>query len=330
MTNRTKSILRKGLVFALALAWQSGASGCNAVKESEPPVTLAIAWTNTPESYSYTSTIVAAEETGANVVLLDQVKSYDLSYDSQEQLTGQKDAHGILSSSAAKRVKTNTWLNSNAEEVLQGVDCVIVPGGWDISPTLYYQEETWHGIEEDGDYSAERDVSDYLLLSYCLDHDIPVFCICRGMQMLGVVSGAEMIQDIGTYFEEKGIAYSDLHRDPERKQFTAHAATITETDSLLHQIMGTEVVEGCPSWHHQALKRVDDTRLVVTAVTETDGEAMIEAIERPDRSFCLGVQYHPEVSVRKIIEQESDRDTLMDYETAMKPFRALVEYCRKA
>ena len=141
MTNRTKSILRKGLVFALALAWQSGASGCNAVKESEPPVTLAIAWTNTPESYSYTSTILAAEETGANVVLLDQVKSYDLSYDSQDQLTGQKDAHGILSSSAAKRVKTNTWLNSNAEEVLQGVDCVIVPGGWDISPTLYYQEE---------------------------------------------------------------------------------------------------------------------------------------------------------------------------------------------
>ncbi|MBQ1890499.1 MAG: gamma-glutamyl-gamma-aminobutyrate hydrolase family protein, partial [Selenomonas sp.] len=53
-------------------------------------------------------------------------------------------------------------------------------------------------------YSAERDVSDYLLMSYCLEKDVPVLAICRGMQMLSVVSGADIIQDIPTYMSGLG------------------------------------------------------------------------------------------------------------------------------
>ena len=62
-------------------------------------------------------------------------------------------------------------------------------------------------------YSAERDVSDYLLMSYCLGKDIPILAICGGMQMLSVVSGADMLRDIPYYLREQGIDYRYEHRN---------------------------------------------------------------------------------------------------------------------
>ena len=167
---------------------------------SGKPVSVGIAWSNVPDSYSYTSTIIAVKEAGATPVILDMVKSYDLNYDKKGNLIDSKDEHGILTSRAAKLVKCNQWQNSNAAAVMKGIDCIIFPGGWDISPTLYYNEQPWHGIEKDSDYSAERDVSDYLLFSYCLEKNIPTLAICRGMQMLSIVSGAEIVQDIPRWF----------------------------------------------------------------------------------------------------------------------------------
>ena len=105
---------------------------------SGKPVSVGIAWSNVPDSYSYTSTIIAVKEAGATPVILDMVKSYDLNYDKKGNLIDSKDEHGILTSRAAKLVKCNQWQNSNAAAVMKGIDCIIFPGGWDISPTLYY------------------------------------------------------------------------------------------------------------------------------------------------------------------------------------------------
>ena len=38
-----------------------------------------------------------------------------------------------------------------------------------------------------------------MLMSYCLDKDIPALGLCCGMQMLDVVSGVTSIQDIPTF-----------------------------------------------------------------------------------------------------------------------------------
>lgn len=53
-----------------------------------------------------------------------------------------------------------------------------------------------HGIVEEGPYDGRRDVSDYILMAWCLEREaqLPVLCICRGMQMLSVVSGTAIIQ----------------------------------------------------------------------------------------------------------------------------------------
>ncbi|MBR2697351.1 MAG: gamma-glutamyl-gamma-aminobutyrate hydrolase family protein [Clostridia bacterium] len=88
---------------------------------------------------------------------------------------------------------------------------VLFTGGEDISSTPFFDPEPWHGIAAEIDHNAKRDVSDCLTMGCCLDNDIPVMGICRGMQMPGVVSGAEMIQGIPAWFAELGVEYDDTH-----------------------------------------------------------------------------------------------------------------------
>ena len=282
-----------------------------------------VAWSNKQDSYSFISTLKTIESIGCKPVVLDMVRANDLAYQEDGSLIDAIDEHGILLSELASKVKTNTWKRSNVEEIARGIDCIIFPGGSDICPTLWKNEGKWHGIEGDTDYSAERDVSDYLLMSYCLEKNIPTLAICRGMQMLSVVSGAEMINDIPTYFASLGKDDDDTHRDAEKKVFAAHDVKITDTSSLLYEIMGASVLEKVPSWHHQGVLSVDGTKLSCTAETVTDGVKIIEGMERKDLSFCLGVQFHPEVAVRKIVDKEEDAENYMDLESASAIFKAL-------
>ena len=145
---------------------QKKAPEATSVATSGGEQVVALAWSNVQDSVSYTSTITALEEAGGTVKILDPVRSEDLAYTEDGKLINAADAHGFLSETAAAAVKKYSWRHSNAEEVLAGVDCVVVPGGWDISPTLYRHVQGWHGIEADSDFSPERDVSDYILIDY--------------------------------------------------------------------------------------------------------------------------------------------------------------------
>ena len=293
----------------------------------EAPV-IGIAWRGDVESEFFTNVCRAIEAAGGSWVMLDQVRSPDLDYDDKGNLTEGVDDNGILEAGAAKSVRVNTWHGSNAQEVVGDVSLVIFTGGADISPSLYYTPEEWHGIESEKDYCAERDVSDYLTMSYCLDSDIPVIGFCRGMQMLAVVSGAEIIQDIPTYFADLSIEYQYQHRNEKAsadayRDYAPHSVAVLE-DSLLYQMTQSTELTGCPSWHHQAVKNVDDTRLVVTGYTETNGIQMIEAIERSDKTFAVGLQFHPEAAIVKHLDNADNRDDFMDYNTAFSLFEYLV------
>ena len=312
----------------------SSFAGCSPAKQERETrdatgkQVVSLAWSNVQDSVSYTSTITALEEAGGTVKILDMIKSADLDYTEDGKLVNAADEHGFLSEEAARLVKQNTWHHSNVEEVLGDVDCVVVPGGWDISPTLYKEAQGWHGIEEDSYFSPERDVSDYILISYCLDNDIPLLCICRGMQMLSVVSGGEMVQDIPKYFTQIGVEYHYEHRDPERKSFTAHSVTVSE-DSLFYKVVEKTRIENVPSWHHQAVLSVKGTPLSVVGTYDTDGVEMIEAVENQNLSFCLGLQFHPEVAVAKVISKSEDAGNYTDYDTSLTFFKAIIEAGRK-
>ena len=72
-------------------------------------------------------------------------------------------------------------------------------------------------------------------------------------------------------------------------------------------------------------KRLSHLPLKVTAVTETSGISIIEAVERTDKPFFVGLQYHPEMAVAKHASGAADASRFMDYEDALCYFRALVK-----
>ena len=290
---------------------------CGGKAEQKPRI--GVAWRSDQEAETYVAVCEAIEEAGGTPVKLEQVLSPDFEYQ-DNMLVGCKDTEGALTAEAAKFVRCNTWQGSNVEEVMDGVAAVVFPGGEDISPSLYYESQEAEAPEG---FSAERDVSDFLLMSYCLENDIPVLSICRGMQVLAVVSGAEMIQDLPTYMESLGADYHYEHRnEPEEeggyRDFAFHDAYVTDEESLLYRVVGQKEIKDAPHWHHQAVKSVEGTRLAAVAFTDTEGVKIIEAIERPDKTFVLGLQFHPEILVVRGMD-----------ESALAYFTAIVEEGRR-
>ena len=120
---------------------------------------------------------------------------------------------------------------------------------------------------------------------------LPLFAICRGMQLLNVVAGGTLVQDIPT-----ALATKLVHRRPKPprvKKTAAHAIDVapqTRLAALLggHSSGGGHVTVN--SRHHQAVKTVAPG--FVVSATAPDG--VVEAIERPTASLCVGVQWHPE------------------------------------
>jgi putative glutamine amidotransferase len=117
-----------------------------------------------------------------------------------------------------------------------------------------------------------------------------VFAICRGVQVMNVACGGTLVQDIPT-FVSGGVKHS-VPVPPNTPSTLAHEVWV-EKDTLLARLLSDRVsgdsVE-VNSRHHQAVKAIAPGFRV--SATAPDG--VIEAIEDPSLSFCLGVQWHPE------------------------------------
>ena len=79
-----------------------------------------------------------------------------------------------------------------------------------------------------------------------------------------------------------------------------------------------------PSWHHQAILSTEGTPLKVTARNVTNGLDIIEAIERPDKSFVVGVQFHPEYICCKMLVDE-ELDELCSFDICFRFWTMFVE-----
>ena len=294
------------------------------------PVRVGIAWQRSADNYR--RAMMAIRAAGGEPVLLDQMRPVGFEYDSTGISDRYVDRDGMLLQPYADIVKRDTYHGTAADEVMQGVDAVVFLGGGDVSSTLFAQPQPWHAIAGEGRADATRDVSEYLTMAYCLDHDVPVLGLCRGMQMLGIVSGAPLIQDLDTYYRTMGKTYHHLHRMPRDAQgnryYTPHDVTVTDRHSLLYSITLADTIRDVPSWHHQVLGDVTGTPLRVTAVTPTDGVDIIEAIERTDKRFALGVQFHPEEAVRKHLDHKPDATRFMPLDEALAYFKALIRAAR--
>ena len=154
---------------------------------------------------------------------------------------------------------------------------VVITGGHDINPVLYAAEP-----EVEPRYDEERDNFERAVIEYALEQDLPLLGICRGAQLLNVVRGGSLFQDLR------------IHR-----QRTSHRRTLLPLKTLLmEQGSGLAQRMNCQqcrinSLHNQAIDRLGSGLMV--AARDLDG--IVQAIEDPEANFLLGVQWHPEFLV---------------------------------
>lgn len=167
-------------------------------------------------------------------------------------------------------------LNDPEQAVQDALACdgLLLPGGGDMDPKFYGQAR----IPACGEPNLLRDAAEPLLLRTFLAADKPVLGICRGIQVLNAVLGGDLYQDIKP-FEHLP------HNDHWAK---VHTVTVRR-GTLLSRILGQDTVL-VNSQHHQAVDRVAPG-FTLAALSE---DGIVEAIEKPDARFCLGVQWHPE------------------------------------
>ena len=273
---------------------------------------------------------------GGIPVEMPQVKSTAVQYGEDNMILGEYlMASGNLETKYAEIVKSKDFTLSNVAEAAEfkGIDGMFFTGGEDISPSLYAVPQT--EANEGEEINATRDISDYTLMAYCFAKDIPTFAVCRGQQMMSVVSGSSFIQDIPNYFESKGAAYPDTHRMPvgaPNRTYARHDVDILNNSKWLYNIVGNNVLENVSSWHHQAadMTGVEGTNLTVVAKKVVNGVEIIEGVERQDLTFCLGVQFHPENDVTCAVYWNEPSEVQCNLNTCMEFFRTLIDYASAA
>ncbi len=183
---------------------------------------------------------------------------------------------------------------------LEAVDGLLLTGGVDVHPSLYGEAE--HPKLDEVD--RPRDTLEMALTRQALAQDKPIFAICRGLQLLNVVLGGTLYQDLPSQ-NPTGIEHQQRNGRIPRAQTTHPFEAVS--GSRLASLLGTQHSE-CNSFHHQALKTIGEG--LITTASAPDG--IVEGAEMPDKSFVVGVQFHPE-------------DTFQVHEPSRRLFSAFVE-----
>jgi putative glutamine amidotransferase len=169
------------------------------------------------------------------------------------------------------------------EEVLDALDGLVFSGGNDMAPDTY-------GAEADpatNGTNPARDRGELALLTAALERDLPVLAICRGVEVLNVVRGGDLVQhlpDVVGHEEHRAVV----------GEFSQHPVRV-DPASRLGEVRGPVM-----SHHHQGLGRIGEgLREVAWA---EDG--VVEAVEDPAKPFLVGVLWHPEAGEdQRLFEQ---------------------------
>jgi putative glutamine amidotransferase len=169
-------------------------------------------------------------------------------------------------------------------EIFDRLDGVFVTGGVDVDPSRYGEPKT----SLCGTTDPDRDAVEIALLHHAFSRDLPVFAVCRGIQILNVACGGTLYQDV-TAQVPAAIKhdYFPTPAQPSRK-FLAHDVSVKSGSRLAHILR--EAVVPVNSMHHQAIKDLAPN-LAPTAVAP---DGIIEGVEAADGRFLVAVQWHPE------------------------------------
>lgn len=169
-------------------------------------------------------------------------------------------------------------------EILDGVGGVVLLGGADVDPQLY--GEAPHPSFDPADQG--RDAYEIALAQAAVERNVPLLAICRGLQVLNVALGGTLIQDIPT--QVPGAVAHTVRIPKDKLAHTIAVAAGSRLRALLAPRLSVEGTCEVNSRHHQAVERLG--RGLIVSASAPDG--VIEAVEHPSLTFCVGVQWHPE------------------------------------
>ncbi|MEU9131139.1 gamma-glutamyl-gamma-aminobutyrate hydrolase family protein [Kitasatospora sp. NPDC048540] len=158
------------------------------------------------------------------------------------------------------------------ERLIGALDGLLLAGGSDVDPARYGAEPH----PRTGPPHRARDEWELELLSAALERDLPVLGICRGLQLLNVALGGDLVQHLPDETHQRLPA-----------EFVRQGVLV-RPESRLGEILGPTAQVNC--YHHQAVGRLG-TGLRATAWSADES---VEALELPDRAFAVAVQWHPE------------------------------------
>ena len=171
---------------------------------------------------------------------------------------------------------------NNTEEIYK-CDGFILTGGVDVHPDFYNGKPVYNNSP--ATFQLERDVFEEKIYRYSQERKLPVLGICRGMQLINVLEGGKLIQDLDNGNERHKKEASDKEHN-----------VVAEEGTLLYEIANSSVGH-VNSAHHQAIDPGALGNNLIVNAYDDDEERIIEGLEFKDRSaraFMLCVQWHPE------------------------------------
>ncbi len=167
---------------------------------------------------------------------------------------------------------------ASVRSVLDGLHGLIIAGGADVDPHRYGAARE----PNTGPAATDRDGWELALTEAALAIGLPLLAICRGLQVLNVALGGDLVQHlpdrIGTELHCPTVGVHGRHR------------VELAAGSLLASVFGSDAEVA--TYHHQAVNRLGDG----LAATGWSADGVIEAAEGTGQNWIVGVQWHPEVA----------------------------------
>lgn len=161
------------------------------------------------------------------------------------------------------------------------LDGLVLSGGVDIAPEFYSGGNDY--AHAPNGWERARDIFEMEALERALEKKIPVFGVCRGLQLINVVLGGSLVQDLGVDGDaaHEGVGGIDKEHGVKVEDGSLLAEIVGEWDGLVN------------SAHHQSIARLADG-LRVNCFADDGTIEGVEWAEPEGRSFLLAVQWHPE------------------------------------